>query len=86
MSEISRALTASQRKPSGGGRGVIPSLWRGEIVEVYADGRVSIVVPTLLGDQTITTTALYTDPARGHRVIVGAIEGRTDDLIVIAPG
>ena len=86
MSEVGRALEAKRKRPSSGGRGVIPSLWRGQIVEVYGDGRVSVVVPSLLGDENVQVACLYAGPAIGDRVIVGAIEGRTDDLIVMIPG
>jgi len=68
------------------GRGVIPSIWRGSIVEAYDDGTVAALVPNLLGDQAVRMPCVVADPAPGDAVLIAAVEGRVDDLIVIAPG
>ena len=77
-------LPGSSRASSG--RQAIPSIWRGTIVEIYADGRVSAVVPSLFEDQAINMPCVVAGLVIGDRVLVAAIEGRADDLIVIAPG
>jgi hypothetical protein len=78
---------ALRTKPqSSSGRGAIPSIWRGSIVETYADGTVAAVVPSLYGDQAIRMPCVVADMTPGARVLVAAIEGRRDDLIVLAPG
>ena len=84
MSAIKTALRAKQTSTSG--RGAIPSIWRGEIVEVYADGRVAALIPSLYGDQAINMPCVVADMTPGARVLIAAIEGRRDDLIVLAPG
>jgi len=78
---------ALRQKPApSSGRGAIPSIWRGTIVEVYADGRVAAVVPSLYGDQAINMPCVVAGLDAGDRVLLAAIEGRRDDLVVIAPG
>lgn len=86
MSAISEALKASNKPSSGQGRASIPSLWRGEIVEAYSDGTVAALVPSLLGDQSVRMPSAVSGLKPGDRVIVGAIEGRTDDLVTITRG
>jgi hypothetical protein len=58
-------------------------MWRGSIAETYADGTVAVIIPGLFGDQAVRTPCLLTVPLPGAQVIVAAIEGRVDDLIVI---
>jgi hypothetical protein len=71
---------------SSSGRGAIPSIWRGTISETYADGTVAVVVPSLYGDQAVRVPCVVAELAPGDRVLIAAIEGRRDDLIVITPG
>lgn len=86
MSAISEALKASNKRPSGAGRAAIPSLWRGEILESYSDGTVSALVPSLLGPEAVRIPSAVPDLAPRDRVVIGAIEGRTEDLVVIIRG
>ena len=74
------------RRPAPGGRGAIPSIWRGEIVELYADQTVAALIPSLYGDQAMRVPCVVAGLVAGDRVLVAAIEGRSDDLIVIPPG
>lgn len=68
------------------GRAAIPSIWRGNIVELYADQTVAATIPSLYDDQAMHIPCVVAGLAVGDRVLVAAIEGRRDDLIVIAPG
>jgi len=68
------------------GRGVVEGIWRGRIVEQYADNWVSIVVPNLLNDQAVRAPCVVGGLTVGSLVLVAAVEGRIDDLVVIAPG
>lgn len=86
MSALSEALKASNKPASGAGRAAIPSLWRGEVVEAYSDGTVAVLIPSLIGAEPVRTPSALADLKRGDRVIVGAIEGRTDDLVAIMRG
>lgn len=74
------------RRVQATGRGSIPSAWRGRIVEMYTDQTVAAVIPSLYGDQAMRVPCVVAGLAVGDRVILLAIEGRSDDLIVIAPG
>ena len=78
------ALNSRRATPSG--RGAVPSIWRGQLVEVYADGTVAAVVPSLYGDQALSMPCVVAGLVVGDRVLIAAIEGRADDLVVIAPG
>ena len=75
-----------QKRTASSGRGAIPSIWRGEIVELYTDGTVAAVIPSLYGDQAIRMPCVVADMTPGARVLIAAIEGRRDDLVVLAPG
>jgi hypothetical protein len=68
------------------GRAAIPSIWRGRIVEVYTDQTVAALVPSLYGDQAMRMPCAVAGLTIGARVLIAAIEGRSDDLVVIAPG
>jgi hypothetical protein len=82
-----KGLTALQStRPTATGRGVIPSIWRGSIVETYTDGTVAALIPNLLGDQAVRMPCVVTGLTIGAPVLIAAIEGRIDDLIVITPG
>jgi hypothetical protein len=81
---LARAL--NQPKPSSSGRGAIPSIWRGSIAEIYGDGFVAALVPSLYGDQAVKVPCVVAGLAVGDRVLLAAIEGRRDDLVVLAPG
>lgn len=73
-------------RPTTTGRAAIPSIWRGSIVETHAGGTVAVLIPNLLGDQAVRMPCVVAGLAPGDPVLIAAIEGRTDDLIVIAPG
>jgi len=75
-----------QKRTASSGRGAIPSIWRGTIVEIYTDGTVAAVIPSLYGDQAIRMPCVVAGLVVDDRVLVAAIEGRRDDLIVLAPG
>jgi hypothetical protein len=75
-----------QRRAAPTGRGAIPSIWRGTLVEAYDDQTVAALVPSLYGDQAMRMPCVVAGLVIGDRVLVAAIEGRSDDLIVIAPG
>lgn len=79
-------IPAPKRAPAASGRGAVPSIWRGRIVELYADQTVAAVIPSLYGDQAMRVPCVVAGLAAGDRVLLAAIEGRADDLIVIAPG
>jgi hypothetical protein len=53
---------------------------------LYADQTVAAVIPSLYGDQAMRVPCVVAGLAAGDRVLVVAVEGRADDLIVIAPG
>lgn len=84
MGAMADALRAKPANPNG--RGAIPSIWRGVIVELYGDQTVAALVPSLYGDQAMHLPCVVAGLTVGDRVLVAAIEGRADDLIVIAPG
>jgi len=65
------------------GRGVVPSIWRGTVVETYDDGAVAVLIPGLFGDQAMRSPCLLSVPMPGDLVIVAAVEGRSTDLVVI---
>jgi hypothetical protein len=79
------ALTKMLRTPAAPltGRGIIPSVWRGEIAETYTDGTVAVLIPGLYEDQAVRVPCVVAGPLPGDRVIVGAVEGRKRDLVVI---
>lgn len=84
MSALSQFRNRPAPAPSG--RGNVPSIWRGLISETYGDQTVAAVVPSLFGDQAIRMPCVVAGLVVGDRVLIAAIEGRSDDLIVIAPG
>lgn len=84
MGALAQAMNS--KSPSTSGRGAIPSIWRGVIVEIYGDGFVSALIPSLFGDQAKRMPCAVAGLDAGDRVLLAAIEGRRDDLVVIAPG
>ena len=84
MSALSQFRNRPAPAPSG--RGAVPSIWRGSIVELYADQTVAALIPSLYEDQAMRMPCVVAGLAPGDRVLIAAIEGRDDDLIVIAPG
>ncbi|UGL61907.1 minor tail protein [Arthrobacter phage EastWest] len=79
------AIARKMRSTSTSGVGTISELWRGHVVEVFEDGSAMLVVPHLGGDDPIDRVpSLVRNLARGARVVVGAIEGRVDDLVVLS--
>ena len=80
------AQALNQKKPSPSGRGAIPSIWRGQVVEISADGMIGAVVPSLYGDDAVRVPTVVPGLAIGDRVLLAAIEGRRDDLVVLTRG
>ncbi|QIN94351.1 minor tail protein [Arthrobacter phage Abba] len=81
MSAVAEAL---RKKPTSGAVS-ISELWRGQVAEVFADGTAQVIVPHLSGDEPVgRIESLVPNLAIGARVIVGAIEGRRDDLVVLS--
>lgn len=65
------------------GRGSHPSLWLGVIVNITATA-VWVRVPTLAQDDLAATNTIAGALAPGDRVVVGLMEGRVDNLVVLA--
>lgn len=65
------------------GRGAHPSLWQGIIVNVTASA-VWVRVPQLAQDDIAATNTIAGVLAPGDRVVVGLMEGRVDNLVVLA--
>ncbi|ASR78053.1 minor tail protein [Arthrobacter phage Timinator] len=79
------AISRTVRTTSGSGAERTSELWRGYVAEVYSDGSVNLVVPKLGGDEPIGRyPSLVDNLAIGANVIVGAIQGRVDDLVVLS--
>lgn len=68
---------------SRSGRGAHPSLWLGVIVNVTAT-TVWVRVPTLAQDDIAATNTIAGELLPGDRVVVGLMEGRVDNLVVLA--
>ncbi|ALF01232.1 hypothetical protein FDH47_gp21 [Arthrobacter phage Brent] len=82
---MSRATVRQGRSTSPSGTGRTSELWRGYVSEVYSDETVQLVVPRLGGDAPIGRyPALVRNLMIGANVVVGAVEGRVDDLVVLA--
>ncbi|ASR80576.1 minor tail protein [Arthrobacter phage Jordan] len=79
------AVARTVRSTSTTGAGRIESLYRGTVSEVFSDGTVQLIVPKLGGDSPIgRTPSLVRNLAIGASVIVGGVEGRIDDLVVLS--
>lgn len=79
------AITRKMRTTSSTGGALVSELWRGYVVEVFSDNTAQVVVPRLAGDDPIgRIPSLVPDLAVDARVIVGAIEGRIEDLVVLS--
>lgn len=65
------------------GRGSHPSLWLGVIVNITPSS-VWVRVPQLAQDDIEATNVIAGDLAPGDRVVVGLMEGRVDNLVVLA--
>jgi hypothetical protein len=79
------AIKRSVRSTSSSGAEGVSELWRGYVVEVFEDGTASVVVPRLSGDDPVgRIPSLVRNLAIDARVIVGAIEGRIEDLVVMS--
>lgn len=76
----------SKPASSSSGRGSIPSVWRGSIVETYDDGTVAARVPSLYGEEAVRIPTVVAGLTVGARVLIVAIEGRRDDLVVLTVG
>lgn len=86
MKGLTQALQAPASRRTSTGRGAIPSVWRGTIAETYDRGTVAVTVPNLLGDQAVRVPCVVAGLVPGDPVLLVAIEGRIDDLVVISPG
>jgi hypothetical protein len=63
----------------------IPSLWRGTVQEVHANGMVFVLVPRLAGDMAIGPMPTAVGGlVQGDSVVVAAIEDSRNDLMVLA--
>lgn len=83
MSALNKAVLQSgtNRKPSGNDR--LSGLHRGEVANL-AGGRAWFTLPRVTGAQVHGPyPVLPAGVAIGDRVLVGAIDGRIDDLIVM---
>lgn len=65
------------------GRGSHPSLWLGVIVNITATS-VWVRVPQLAQDDIEATNVIAGELTPGDRVVVGLMEGRVDNLVVLA--
>lgn len=82
MSAISDAVKGTTRSASG--QGAIPALWRGTVSEVRGTS-IWCTVPHLAGPHQLgPMPTAVPGLAVGARVIIAAIEGRKDDLMVLA--
>lgn len=68
---------------SRSGRGAHPSLWLGTIVNITASA-VWVRVPQLAQDDIQANSVIAGDLAPGDRVVVGLMEGRVDNIVVLA--
>lgn len=70
-------------QPSRTGRGTNPSVWRGVVVNLTPNA-VWVRAPTLADDDLTATNTIPGDLTPGDRVIIAAVEGRVDNLVVLA--
>lgn len=82
---LSRVLAKSAAGAAEPGR--IESVWRGAITEVLADGMVWVEVPALAGTEPLGPLPVFGTAAAGPgaQVLVLAVGGRRDDLVVLPP-
>ena len=78
-----RLARASAAAP---GPGRVDAVWRGTIVEVLAGGMAWVTVPGLMGAEPVGPLQVFGAPAPlGAGVLVLAVGGRRDDLVVLPP-
>lgn len=65
------------------GRGAYPSIWRGHVVNVTAND-VWVRIPTLAADDLTAVNTIPGDLTPGERVVIAAVEGRVDNLVILA--
>lgn len=76
-------LRAGTSKRTGGEQR-LPGLHRGVVVDVDGAGRVYFTLPRVTGSQVLGPyPALVTGLVAEQRVLVGSIDGRIDDLVVL---
>lgn len=81
---FSRVLAKAAAGASEPGR--IESVWRGTVTEVLADGMVWVEVPALAGAEPLGPLPVFgTAAAPDAQVLVLAVGGRRDDLVVLPP-
>lgn len=69
--------------PRRSGRGLHPSVWRGVIVNV-TESSIWVRIPTLSQDDIPATNTIPGDVRTGDRVVVAAVEGRIENLVILA--
>lgn len=82
MSAIYDAVSGNSPRRAGG-QDTVPALWRGTVVEVTGAG-FWCTVPHLAGVHPLGPMPSAVQGVQvGSRVIVAAIEGRKDDLLIL---
>ena len=76
-----------QRIAQGSQPAAVGGVWRAEIVEALSNGMVWVRVPGLMGDEPVGPLPVFGGPQPdiGVAVLVFAVGGRTDDLVVLPP-
>lgn len=83
LSRVTKASRRARRHETGEER--IPSIWRATVDVVRGD-QVYVRVPRLAGDSHLGPLPWTgARPGEGDRVVVAAVAGRRDDLIIINP-
>lgn len=82
MMALARVL-APATEPSVG---LVPTVWRGTVLEVRGDGLVWVKVPALAGEEPLGPLPVFgVVVPSGTSVLVLAVGGRRDDLVVLPP-
>lgn len=85
MSALHEMVTKSKRATrQDNGQDRLPALWRGIVHEAGTAG-VWCLIPHLTGTDPVgPLPSVVSGLVPGDRVVLGAIEGRADDLLVLA--
>lgn len=66
--------------------GRVEAVWRGTIAEILSSGHVWVEVPALAGSEPVGPLPVFGATAPlGAQVLVLAVGGRRDDLVVLPP-